>query len=311
MFYATDALPGTYGTVTAVSETIHVAVPLSISGVNLHLSAGKTETQYIDSGVITGGSGQYKTVVISENLPAGLERTHLPGLSYTFSYSGIVTAPAGTYVCEYQVQDVQTRAILPVTITIYVQNSNEAAFTSFNLYKLQNTVLEKDVIGKIDNEARTITLLLPKGTDVSRLTPNMDYGAGSGAALDWAFANGTSHDFSNPVEYVLTAPDGVTKITYTVTVVFYDDSQGGSEETPHIHTWDTGAVTKKPTCTEDGLKTYTCTGCKEIRLESIEKTGHITVIDEAVAVGCESAGKTAGSHCSVCGAVLQLSLIHI
>ena len=108
-------------------------------------------------------------------------------------------------------------------------------------------------------------------------------------------------------EYVLTAPDGVTKITYTVTVVFYDDSQGGSEETPHIHTWDTGAVTKKPTCTEDGLKTYTCTGCKEIRLESIEKTGHITVIDEAVAVGCESAGKTAGSHCSVCG----LSLIHI
>ncbi|MFR3950149.1 MAG: bacterial Ig-like domain-containing protein [Ruminococcus sp.] len=50
LFYATDALPGTYGTVTAVSETIHVAVPLSISGVNLHLSAGKTETQYIDSG---------------------------------------------------------------------------------------------------------------------------------------------------------------------------------------------------------------------------------------------------------------------
>lgn len=43
LFYATDALPGTYGTVTAVSETIHVAVPLSISGVNLHLSAGKTE----------------------------------------------------------------------------------------------------------------------------------------------------------------------------------------------------------------------------------------------------------------------------
>ena len=77
LFYATDALPGTYGTVTAVSETIHVAVPLSISGVNLHLSAGKTETQYIDSGVITGGSGQYKTVVISENLPAGLNIINL------------------------------------------------------------------------------------------------------------------------------------------------------------------------------------------------------------------------------------------
>ena len=46
---------------------------------------------------------------------------------------------------------------------------------------------KKDVIGKIDNEARTITLLLPKGTDVSRLTPNMDYGAGSGSSFGLGF----------------------------------------------------------------------------------------------------------------------------
>ena len=58
--------------------------------------------------------------MISEDLPEGLERTHMPGLSYIFSYSGVVTAPIGTYVCRYEVLDVQTKAILPVTITIHV-----------------------------------------------------------------------------------------------------------------------------------------------------------------------------------------------
>ncbi len=247
LFYATDDLPGTYGTVTAVSEMITVNTPLSISGVELCLTAGKAEMQYIDSGVVEGGSGQYTTTVISEDLPEGLERTHMPGLSYTFSYSGVVTAPTGTYVCRYEVQDVQTKAVLPVTITIRVQGASEAAFASFNLYKLQNPVLEKDVIGEIDNVARTITLRIPKGTDVSKLTPNIDYGAGAGTSLDWAFANGTSHDFTNPVEYVLTAPDGVTQKVYTVTVVFYDDSQGRPEATPTPVPTNTPVPTATPT----------------------------------------------------------------
>ena len=261
LFYATDNLPGTYGTVTAVSEIITVNTPLSISGVELCLTAGKAEMQYIDSGVIEGGSGQYTTTVISEDLPEGLERTHMPGLSYTFSYSGVVTAPTGTYVSRYEVQDVQTKAVLPVTITIRVQGASEAAFASFNLYKLQNPVLEKDVIGEIDSVARTITLRIPKGTDVSKLTPNIDYGAGAGTSLDWAFANGTSHDFTNPVEYVLTAPDGVTKKTYTVSVVFYDDSQVEPEPTatPTPNPTNTPVPTATPTPTPTNTPVPTAT----------------------------------------------------
>lgn len=42
------------------------------------------------------------------------------------------------------------------------------------------------------------------------------------------------------------------------------------------HVWDNGKVTKEPTCTEDGVKTYTCTvpGCGETKTEVIPATGH-------------------------------------
>ena len=42
------------------------------------------------------------------------------------------------------------------------------------------------------------------------------------------------------------------------------------------HVWDEGKVTKDATCTEDGVKTYTCTvpGCGETKTEVISATGH-------------------------------------
>lgn len=42
----------------------------------------------------------------------------------------------------------------------------------------------------------------------------------------------------------------------------------------HTHTWNDGVVTKEPTCTEAGVKTYTCTVCKETKTEAIEALGH-------------------------------------
>lgn len=41
----------------------------------------------------------------------------------------------------------------------------------------------------------------------------------------------------------------------------------------HTHTWDAGVVTQKPTAAEPGVRTYTCTICKQTRTESIPATG--------------------------------------
>ena len=64
-------------------------------------------------------------------------------------------------------------------------------------------------------------------------------------------------------------------------------------------------VTKKATCTEPGTKTRKCSRCDAVETETIPATGHTEVEDAAVEATCTTAGKTAGSHCSVCNAVIK------
>ena len=48
----------------------------------------------------------------------------------------------------------------------------------------------------------------------------------------------------------------------------------GDKKDQVAHEWDEGAVTKQPTCTEEGVKTYTCSVCGQTKTEVIEAQGH-------------------------------------
>lgn len=50
-------------------------------------------------------------------------------------------------------------------------------------------------------------------------------------------------------------------------------SKCGNVETK-THTWNSGTQTKAPTCTEDGVKTFTCSTCKATKTEAVAKLGH-------------------------------------
>ncbi len=80
-------------------------------------------------------------------------------------------------------------------------------------------------------------------------------------------------------------------------------AQIGTYTVQRIHTYKS-AVTTEATCTEDGVRTYTCQYCDDHYNEVIEAMGHTEVIDQAVEATCTTDGKTEGSHCSICEEVL-------
>lgn len=370
VFYATDKLPSEYGSVVVASSTITVRSPLTVPALDLYVSAGKSAVQYPCTDNVTGGSGTYATTVIEEKLPAGLTRTNLPGEKYNaFGYTGVVTASAGDYSSQYKISDTETQESIQVTVTIHVVPSDQAAFYSFVLKKVENHGLKQDVIGAIGED--TIVLRVPKGTNVTKLKPSIDYGSGMGTGLSSDFWNGSTHDFTSPVVYTLTAPDGVTKKSYTVSVEFYDDTpeevQSGDEilspaDNTKISCKDSEEVIFKgwagDSSKEISLFKYVVNGIsyttsanattqtipnarayevkisgsslkegnntleiwvmyvdnsgtgsggtlKKLGTRTVVKEGHKAVKDAAVAATCETAGKTEGSHCSVCNTVIK------
>ena len=55
--------------------------------------------------------------------------------------------------------------------------------------------------------------------------------------------------------------------------MYYSTPQTPVEKLPH--SWGEGAVTREPACTEEGVKTFTCTRCNNTKPETIPALGHL------------------------------------
>ena len=88
--------------------------------------------------------------------------------------------------------------------------SSNKAITSF-VFLLTNNPIDNNVIGVIDEEAKTITVTMPPSTDITGLLPEIKIQ--DTATIDFD----TAQNFSNPVTYTVTAEDG-SKTVYTVTL---------------------------------------------------------------------------------------------
>ncbi len=112
----------------------------------------------------------------------------------------------------------------------------------------------------------------------------------------------TGHTYNDPE--TLWSEDGKT-CTLTFECVHEDDTQVLEIDT-------VGSVDVAPTCTEMGTTLYTATtilneneySVTTTRID-IPSTGHTSVEDPAVAPTDRETGLTAGTHCSICGVVLE------
>ena len=134
----------------------------------------------------------------------------------------------------------------------------------------------------------TITATSPNGAYVTfdvEIVPNFTWN-GTSCVADYAYAgNGSSSwDYYNQdcdVTSKVTKPatcshTGETVYTASITVGGKTYTDTKTVETPktETHSWNKGEITTQPTCTKNGVKTYTCTECRATKTESVPATGH-------------------------------------
>lgn len=109
----------------------------------------------------------------------------------------------------------------PVVYTITSNDGFTAAEYTVTVNQIEGPKINSFVIGEaegiIDNEENTIEILVPVGTDLSNLSPEITIPEGQTISPE----SGEEVDFTEPVEYTVTNTEDITK-TYVVSVEAVD-----------------------------------------------------------------------------------------
>ena len=115
----------------------------------------------------------------------------------------------------------------------------------------------------------------------------------------------TSHKYADTVVAPTCTTDGYTLHKCSVCGTSYKDSTTKATG----HSYGNSVVTKQPTCTSEGTAIKTCTKCNATVTEKLPAKGHTAVTDKGYPATCTTAGKTDGSHCSVCNTVIKAQTV--
>ena len=115
----------------------------------------------------------------------------------------------------------------------------------------------------------------------------------------------TSHKYADTVVAPTCTADGYTLHKCSVCGTSYKDNT--TKATGHIY--GNSVITKQPTCTAEGTAIRTCTKCNATVTEKLPAKGHTAVTDKGYPATCTTAGKTDGSHCSVCNTVIKVQTV--
>ena len=114
-----------------------------------------------------------------------------------------------------------------------------------------------------------------------------------------------SHKYADTVVAPTCTTNGYTLHKCSVCGTSYKDSTTKATG----HSYGNSVVTKQPTCTSEGTAIKTCTKCNATVTEKLPAKGHTAVTDKGYPATCTTAGKTDGSHCSVCNTVIKVQTV--
>ncbi|MCR1024375.1 DUF5018 domain-containing protein [Cellulophaga baltica] len=182
-------------TVTAQDETIQAyTVNCTIEG---------NDSKDITDFVINGVNGTIIGTNISLTLPAA---TDVTALEPTVTHTGATVSPVSGVAQDFTNPVIYTVTAIDAstqeyTVMVTVAPSDLKDITIFAIDGVNGTITGTD-----------ITVILPSTTDVTALEPTVTHTGDTASPV-----SGVAQDFTNPVEYTVTAADGTTQV-YTVTV---------------------------------------------------------------------------------------------
>ena len=228
-------------TVTLPFGTSPVALTPAITITGNSVNPGSGVTQNFTNPVmytVTAADGSQKTytatVVIAQNTAKDIISFEINGLSATIGANTItLVMPAGTDLTALTPTIGHTGASVspasgvtqnftnPVQFTVTAADGSQKVYTATVTRAANSTkdILTFSVNGTLATISGTsITATLPFGTNVTALMPVITH---NGASINPA--SGAAQNFTNPVQYTVTAEDGTTKVfTATITVASGD-----------------------------------------------------------------------------------------
>jgi len=171
---------------------------------------------------------------ISVVFPVGSIDSDLTNLVASFTLSegatvkvSSVVQQSGTTATDFSVAvtyvvEAEDGTAVSYTVSVSVTLGSEAQITSFQFLMANNTGINQDVVGTIDESLKEISLIFPVGSidsDLSVLIASFTLSEGAIVLVgeNEQQSGTTANDFSDTVTYIVEAEDGTT-VSYTVSV---------------------------------------------------------------------------------------------
>ena len=204
--------PVVYTVTAADSSTVNYTVTVTIAPSSAKAITAYSFPSVSATGVISGTS-------IAVTVPFGTDITALVATFTTTGASvavGATTQVSGTTANNFTSPVVYTvtaadSTTADYTVTVTIAPSSEKAITAYSFTSPAAT-------GTIDEGAKTISVDVPNGTDVTALVATFTTtGASVAVGATTQVSGTTANNFTSPLVYTVTAADSST-VDYTVTV---------------------------------------------------------------------------------------------